>query len=313
MRTSEDIKKSFFDQHKKLEYEEYNTNLAAYADEIDLQFDNSNNLLNWQDYIQENLVMHFDGIQNTLSGHSDSINTWYDLTGNGYDLIHTGTLNPNKHYWENNAFTIEKDSQIVSPLWYSNKTFPTVGNNYLKWTVELIFKVSNDDTDMYNRFFNIYKLYSELGSNERYWYGPYISTNRGKIVYDGQKHYQSFSSNIMTFNSNIFYLAGYIQFPYLNNAQNCKVFLYSSENGLFSKIPTLNNYSSSTISSYAENFSRISLFGGRTDYYDYIRTNTPEQNNSSKMTIYACRLYNRQLTEEEILHNAQIDAIRFGF
>ena len=41
-------------------------------------------------YIQDGLILRLDGIQNTRSGHVDTISTWEDLSGNNRDLTVTG-------------------------------------------------------------------------------------------------------------------------------------------------------------------------------------------------------------------------------
>lgn len=40
-------------------------------------------------YVEDGLVMWCDGRNNTGEGHSDSVTTWKDLTGNGNDIINT--------------------------------------------------------------------------------------------------------------------------------------------------------------------------------------------------------------------------------
>ena len=42
------------------------------------------------DYISSGLILHYDGINNTGSGHSDTATVWKDLTGNNNDGVITG-------------------------------------------------------------------------------------------------------------------------------------------------------------------------------------------------------------------------------
>lgn len=39
------------------------------------------------DYVKNGLILWLDGIYNTSSGHSSSLNTWEDLSGNGYGYV----------------------------------------------------------------------------------------------------------------------------------------------------------------------------------------------------------------------------------
>ena len=49
------------------------------------------------DYVEDGLILHYDAINNTGSGHSNNITTWKDLSGNSNDAIITGGI------WENNS------------------------------------------------------------------------------------------------------------------------------------------------------------------------------------------------------------------
>lgn len=82
-----------------------------------------------QQYIQEGLILHYDGINNTGNGHSSTTTTWKDLSGNGNDGIVTGGT------WEDNflKFTISNDTNGVRtnnslPLDFSSKTFNIIFN-----------------------------------------------------------------------------------------------------------------------------------------------------------------------------------------
>ena len=49
----------------------------------------------YKDYVQDGLVCQFDGIQNTLNGHSNTTRIWYDLTKN-YDAVLIGNTDWNE-------------------------------------------------------------------------------------------------------------------------------------------------------------------------------------------------------------------------
>ena len=58
------------------------------------------------DYVQEGLILHYDAINNTGSGHSSSTTTWKDLSGSGNDGTLSTSPSNSTFYWENNRLTI---------------------------------------------------------------------------------------------------------------------------------------------------------------------------------------------------------------
>ncbi len=78
--------------------------------------------------ILDGLILWYDAINNTGTGHSDSPSNWFDLSGNG----NHGTLT--SVTWEANSAVLDDISdRILTPV-----TLPTSGN----FTVELVFKAA---------------------------------------------------------------------------------------------------------------------------------------------------------------------------
>ena len=82
-------------------------------------------------YVSNGLVLHYDAINNTGSGHNSSTTTWKDLSGNGNDSTITGGT------WTNNSldFTTSNTSKGVR----TKSNFPIDFNN----TFNIVFKLSN--------------------------------------------------------------------------------------------------------------------------------------------------------------------------
>lgn len=65
------------------------------------------------EYITDDMLLWCDGINNTGDGHSDSITTWVDLSGNGNDLLNVASKNATtapdtvQGVWEENGITID--------------------------------------------------------------------------------------------------------------------------------------------------------------------------------------------------------------
>lgn len=57
-------------------------------------------------YVSDGLVLHYDAINNTGSGHNSSATTWTDLSGNGNDGTLSTAPNTSNFYWEDNSITI---------------------------------------------------------------------------------------------------------------------------------------------------------------------------------------------------------------
>ena len=63
-----------------------------------------------EEYVTENLILHYDGINNTGNGHSSTTNVWKDLSGNNNDGIFSKSLENNVFYWESNNLTLKNVS-----------------------------------------------------------------------------------------------------------------------------------------------------------------------------------------------------------
>ena len=50
----------------------------------------------------DGMIMLLDGIENTLTGHSNSATEWIDLSNNGNVLDFPTTNNPLLYNWQNN-------------------------------------------------------------------------------------------------------------------------------------------------------------------------------------------------------------------
>lgn len=82
-------------------------------------------------YVTDGLVLYYDAINNTGSGHSSSTTTWKDLSGNGNDGTVTGGT------WTGNTlnFSISNNSNGVK----TNKNFAIDFEN----TFNSVFNLTN--------------------------------------------------------------------------------------------------------------------------------------------------------------------------
>ena len=66
---------------------------AAFNTKINIKVKGNVEELTVEDYIQDNLFLHLDGIENTKQGHNQNAISWENLVDNGYDLIMLGFSN----------------------------------------------------------------------------------------------------------------------------------------------------------------------------------------------------------------------------
>ena len=278
-------------------------------------------------YVQDGLIAHFDGIVNLNSGHHEiNATTWYDLTNNGFDLCiksETGGLQDGKAFWDNDGFVLQKDGGVPF-MWYSNKKIPTDGSCGLTWTLEVVAEVTNNtgySEDKENIICSMFKLpeeetgqYDSTTTNYCYKTSKRTLLNPSRNVWtiNGMKYYQSFYGEAPQTNSNTVYFGRYLEYPYASSENNVKAVVYSTADGFKDIVPSISNYSDYLNGSYNPEFARIGLFGNRGILSD-IENSVSDTGNNARIKIYAVRLYNRQLTDDEMRANAVLDTERFGF
>lgn len=92
-------------------------------------------------YVQDGLMLHYDGINNTGNGHSTTATTWKDLTGNGHDIATIkGTIND-----DNIQLTGSQSMDI-----------PVTGN-FNNFTVEIVTSNIETTSSMGFQFYGTYE------------------------------------------------------------------------------------------------------------------------------------------------------------
>lgn len=65
-------------------------------------------------YIQNGLILHYDGINNTGNGHSSTATTWKDLSGKGNDGTFSLSPTTSTFYWESNCIILSNNTNALS-------------------------------------------------------------------------------------------------------------------------------------------------------------------------------------------------------
>ena len=221
-------------------------------------------------YVQDNLKLQLDGIDNTGRGHNNSTETWYDLSGNGID----GTINGATWNEEGNGLYFDgtDDWVALDEMNYENVTIEAVMN----WNT-----VPSGERDIVCNFED----------------GGYGLSN-----FDS---YQSFKRNTME----VYKEAAGWQFVYSDNdiELNKKYSLSGSYDGIYLVLfENFNKFSTNIEGTIRKSTSNTIMAvgtnpGGRSAW-DYFFNGT----------IYAVRIYDRALTDEEVEHNYYLDQIRFN-
>lgn len=227
-------------------------------------------------YVTNGLVLWLDGEYNTRSGHVTNLSTWEDLSGNNFDFNVIGPYININQYSSLTANSNNVPFNKTYTLRNTSDILQTYAPASVAGTLEIVCE-NNDGTigcafSMYNR-----------------------ASNPGKGLW-----YRPSSSEILTsLNQDNYYSSG---IPMINSISSISI-IYPGEQKNASVV--YRNGHQQTLSSSQGTMAQsvAGSIGGR--YYN-------ETEYSLNGKVYAIRLYNRILSEEEILKNYQLDVDRFG-
>lgn len=235
-------------------------------------------------YIQDGLIVMWDGIENVGWGeHDESATTWKDLAGK-YNL----DLPTRNHVWEDNCFRCDS----VTPVYTTRPkaVFEEMKNGY---TAEVCATIGESNGPLIScgngsNFWNIYssKLIFSISSAQNGGVGVSLTqggtylypTVIGLSTFYGASLSASFTADIVNQKSRQF-LNGGLKATYANAA------LTGCDNMGLSGIG-------------------VNCTGRNTDDWNV--------GIGGGTKFYCVRFYNRPLTDEEIAHNYAIDKERFG-
>lgn len=267
-----------------------------------------------QGYATDGLFAWFDGICNTQTGeHDNSATSWYDLTGNGYDLF-PNISDINCHFIDN-GFRYQEINNGNSFALISNQSHPTDSIGFME--VEIVFEIISHSSGA----FVLWDTYKNLAAGEATSstnydanaYGYYTTIEEYiKLNPGGMKYYQSINATKQTLELNKkYYLRRRILFPRNQDGTNYLIntLMYNSDSGTVeTEIPyNISSFSAWRSGSFAYENSKICLFSSRT------RLNESQPMNANAVLhVYALRYYNRQLGVGDIAQNFAADKARFN-
>lgn len=239
------------------------------------------------DYAKYGLILHYDAINNTGNGHSNTTTVWKDLSGNG------------------NNGTLTNFNNTTSSGWNGKGILLDGVNDYIE-TIDVVdYKETNAITIQFVDLDGI--LYS--------------NRNKGKIYVIAE------SSRDFNTNTNSFLVAAFerytngmsaaVQFDnyYVKNYKET----VNEKNTLYTYIIDLKNKTNPNIKIYRDTellHEEDEILRG--SFYDYFKNyelfigSRRGSDLFANLKIGNFKIYNRALTEDEIEQNYKVDKIRFG-
>ncbi len=226
-----------------------------------------------KNYVPNGLILHYDGINNTGSGHDAKATTWKDLSGNNNDGELKNFGNVTGSGWADSGLVLDGNDDGV---YLGNKLIDLYKNNA---TIEMVVNLAFEATDTFDIFLGNYNTQPGINiersntSKGRWWYNNgSVSQITTEDVYEGNKT---------------------ILVQFLLDKENHKITF--SVNG--------KEKASITHANYTGSYNFANAWIGR----DQVTTN----NRSLKGTISSVRIYNRLLAPDEVQHNYNVDKLNY--
>ena len=229
------------------------------------------------EYIKDGLILHYDGINNIRDGNNAHSTVWEDLSGNNNDGIFVNSNNTIKYIGNGYEFTNNID-YIETTNVLSLSTDPNI-------TLEIVYKwYGMQGNQTIAGLFNFRTNNSNAGNSLTGWF-----TTDG-VSFDAINVSVAASEPEKNVVNNISFLKKSGTF----NTDTASIYSNSNKASIISSSGTTNM-----------NLQNLTMQIGRGWQYSGNRT--------LNGVIYAVRVYNRVLSEEEIKHNYEIDKDRFNF
>lgn len=231
-------------------------------------------------YVTDGLILHYDGIKNTATGHKSDATTWKDLSGNGNDGVLSGFNNTELSGWKKDSLDFDK---IDDKLNVNLKEEMQIDSSI---TTEILFR----DLDLEGHQ-NSAKGYCILEADSDW---------RGFLFHDWIQD---------SLGVNGFYIGGgcYGDNYEMNRFSPDELDGYKKRYGIDYYVTYTYNSTDKIANCYING----------TKYNTEQHTMEPDSIKSFLMKycgkkFYAVRIYNSALTDSEVQQNYEIDKARFG-
>lgn len=240
-------------------------------------------------YITDGLMVHYDGIINTRNGSNGGATAWQDLSGNRNDTI-MYNMNSTTGYYEKNGYVFKGNSSYME----ISEGFPmnvAEGN-----TIEVICEpyTNNPFTSQTAIWFGTRQAINGATTSLVIRNDTYNSPYIGRM----NTSYFPITKDSIEQNKIVSVVVTIPKETYMKQETSSTIVPTIYKNG---NIPVALNKISATANAVKNEVCEI----GRAWQWQ-------GENRSFNGKIFAIRAYNRQLSQEEIMSNYEIDAKRFG-
>ena len=248
----------------------------------------TNSVSAYPGYIQEGLIAHYDGINNTGNGHSNTTTTWKDISGHGNDMpLYNFNYNSSSG-WISDGIVFDGVDDYMTR---ENPLFNGVGNNHAA-TIEVISETTKSQ----------YGTIIDLGGQQTNKSGPPY-TLWASIVDDGTSRCNSVWMNYKVYNipQNKIYLNQLNSISFGSDLNDNYVYIDGGNTYIITDTAGSNGWK--------EN---IFTLGRDWQYYDGNGNYYPDTHCYFAGKIKSVRIYDRLLSKEEVDLNYKLDNQRYN-
>lgn len=273
-----------------------NKNVISHLDTVILEKNEDNTIKYYyssmNEYVQNNLLVHYDAIRNTNNGHDYLTTTWEDISGN-----------------KNNA-TLKNFTSVDT--WYNN-SLNFSGKNYNSTNSEHVDFNLNDSSDEFT--ITLYTKQGKLAEND---YASRLFHSQKKDLSSMFRVYPKYNSGVYTIylefaiKENEEYVATFIQaYPDNYAIKNDEVYNLTItcsnsdyeiyKNGSLVKSINISGYNEISNLKCSDVLSSKIILGNAENFL-----------RAYKGEIYNFKIYNKVLTDEQIKQNYEVDKLRYN-
>lgn len=273
-----------------------NKNVISHLDTVILEKNEDNTIKYYyssmNEYVQNNLLVHYDAIRNTNNGHDYLTTTWEDISGN-----------------KNNA-TLKNFTSVDT--WYNN-SLNFSGKNYNSTNSEHVDFNLNDSSDEFT--ITLYTKQSKLAEND---YASRLFHSQKKDLSSMFRVYPKYNSGVYTI---------YLEFAIKENEEYVATFIQAYPDNYAIKNDEVYNLTITCSNSDYEIYKNGSLvksinISGYNEISNLkcsdvlsskiILGNAENLLRAYKGEIYNFKIYNKVLTDEQIKQNYEVDKLRYN-
>ncbi|MBR3132512.1 MAG: hypothetical protein IKG42_00265 [Clostridia bacterium] len=229
----------------------------------------------YEQYSQDGLVLHLDGINNTRNGHSSNTTTWEDLSGNNNDFIKRDIASD--PIWSENSYVGDNTNRAL-----------ILRSAILAGSAECTVEVCYDVPIIKNYYWIFQSRQSNYGANGFQFVVENIGRNIHTFVNYTTYHHLANSINEKSLNKKT--MAFTLDNKQITFSDNASFYSEDSKEGIIESIMNRNCYTIGSAYPWREDNKPINFIGN----------------------IYSIRVYNRKLTESELENNYLVDKVRFN-